>query len=203
MSKVFKLRIELEGSHPKIWREFLVVSDITFYRLHHILQIIMGWENYHLFEFESDTYRIGQPYEDDGYNGPNEVISPENLKIEEVLKITGQKLSYLYDFGDYWQHTITLERIIEDLRFPFPVCCFGELNCPPEDVGGLPGFYDFSRIMDNPKHPEYNQLKKWVQLKHVAFEGKYDPKEFPIEKVNFLLLHLDSYIKDWEAEAEQ
>lgn len=88
------------------------------------------------------------------------------------------------------------------MRIPFPVCCFGELNCPPEDVGGLPGFYDFLKIMESPKHPEHKEFKQWVQGKEVAFEGKYDPKEFPIEKVNFLLLHLDSYIWDWEAEAQ-
>ena len=202
MGRVFKFHIELQGSNPKIWREFLVDSNITFYRLHHIIQIVMGWENYHLFEFESDTYRIGQQYEEDGYHGPNEVISAQNLKIGDVLKDTEQTFSYLYDFGDFWQHVITLEMIIDDLNIPFPICCHGELNCPPEDVGGLSGFYNFLRIMDNTKHPERKHLKKWVQEKNVAFKGKYDPKKFYIERINFALMELDDYIEDWEAESQ-
>lgn len=150
-----------------------------------------------------DSYRIGQQFEDVGFNGPNEVIDSQNLKIDDVLKVKGQKLTYLYDFGDYWQHSVTLEMIIEDLSIPFPICCTGELNCPPEDVGSLPGFYDFLKIMGNPKHPEYKHLKKWVQDKVVALDGKYDSKKFYIERVNYLLLNLDIYITDWENELNQ
>ena len=160
----------------------------------------MGWENYHLYEFSIDSYRIGQQFEEDGFNGPNEVIDSKTIKIGDVLKSKGQKLDYLYDFGDYWQHTLTLERIIEDLTIPFPVCCSGNLNCPPEDVGGLPGFYDFLKIMNKPKHPEYKELIKWVKSKQVATNNLYDPQKFNIEKVNSILLNLDVYIKDWENE---
>ena len=203
MSSIFKFRIELEGSHPTISREFLIPSDFTFYKLHHTVQIVMGWENYHLYEFSIDSYRIGQQFEEDGFNGPNEIIDSKTIKIGDVLKSKGQKLDYLYDFGDYWQHTLTLERIIEDLTIPFPVCCSGNLNCPPEDVGGLPGFYDFLKIMNKPKHPEYKELLKWVKSKLVAVENKYDPMKFYSERVNFILVNLDMYIKDWENECEQ
>tara|TARA_R110002033_G_scaffold118228_1_gene162026 strand:+ start:173 stop:664 length:492 start_codon:yes stop_codon:yes gene_type:complete len=158
----------------------------------------MGWENYHLYEFSIDSYRIGQQFEEDGFNGPNENIDSKTIKIGDVLKSRGQKLDYLYDFGDYWQHSLTLERIIEDLTIPFPVCCSGNLNCPPEDIGGLPGFYDFLKIMNIPKHPEYKELIKWVKSKHVATNNLYDPQKFNIEKVNSILLNFDVYIKDWE-----
>jgi hypothetical protein len=162
----------------------------------------MGWENYHLYEFSIDSYRIGQQFEEDGFNGPNEIIDSKTIKIGDVLKSKGQKLDYLYDFGDYWQHSLILERIIEDLTIPFPVCCSGNLNCPPEDVGGLPGFYDFLKIMNKPKHPEYKELIKWVKSKLVAVDSKYDPMKFYSERVNFILLNLDMYIKDWENESE-
>ena len=198
MSSIFKFRIELEGSHPTISRELLVPSDFTFYKLHHIVQIVMGWENYHLYEFSIDSYRIGQKFEEDGFNGPNEIIDSKMIKIGDVLKSKGQKLEYLYDFGDYWQHSLTLERIIEDLTFPFPVCCSGNLNCPPEDVGGLHGFYDFLKIMNKPNHSEYQDLKKWVKSKLVAIDNTYDPEKLYIDKVNSILVNLDLYIKDWE-----
>mgnify|MGYP003111929779 FL=1 len=198
MSSIFKFRIELEGSHPTVSREFLVPSDFTFYKFHHTVQIVMGWENYHLYEFSIDSYRIGQQFEEDGFNGPNEIIDSKTIKIGDVLKSKGQKLDYLYDFGDYWQHTLTLERIIEDLTIPFPVCCSGNLNCPPEDVGGLPGFYDFLKIMNKPKHPEYKELIKWAKSKLVAVDSQYDSEKFYSDKVNSTLVNLDMYIKDWE-----
>lgn len=163
----------------------------------------MGWENYHLYEFALDSYRIGQRFEDDSLNGPHEIIDAQRIKIGDVLKANGQKMGYVYDFGDYWQHSLTLERIIEDLGLPFPVCCSGELSCPPEDVGGLPGFYDFLKIMSKPKDHEHKELKNWVRSKLVAIDGKYDPQKFHTEKVNWVLLRLDVYIEEWENEDNQ
>lgn len=200
MGSVFKFRIELDGSNPIIWRGFLVPSDSTFYRLHHIVQIVMGWENYHLYEFTIDSYRIGQQFDDDGFNGPHEVIDSQRIKIGDVLKSTGQELKYLYDFGDYWEHSLTLEKIIDDLIIPFPVCCDGGLCCPPEDVGGLSGYYDFVKIMNKPKHPEHKEYKEWVKSKLVAIDNKYNPQKFHMEKVNWVLLRLDVYIREWEKE---
>ncbi|MHA7864981.1 plasmid pRiA4b ORF-3 family protein [Flagellimonas marinaquae] len=198
MKKTFKFRIELEKTSPKIWREFLVLSDTTFYGLHHIVQIVMGWENYHLYEFTMGSYRIGKQFEDDGFNGPNEIIDSKTMIIGDVLRTKGQKLKYLYDFGDYWQHTLTLEMIIDDLAIPFPVCCDGALNCPPEDVGSIPGFYDFLRIMEKPRHPEHKETKAWVNSKLVAIDERYNPNIFLLERVNYVLLNLDTYIKEWE-----
>ena len=160
----------------------------------------MGWENYHLYEFAMDSYRIGQQLGDEGFNGPNEIIDSKRIKIGNVLKKKGQKLDYLYDFGDNWQHSLTLEMIIDDLTIPFPICCAGDLNCPPEDVGSLPGFYDFLKIMAKSKHPEHKELKEWVNSKLVSFEGKYDPEKFYLERTNWTLLNLNIYIKDWENE---
>jgi len=163
----------------------------------------MGWENYHLYDFTIDSYRIGQQLEDEGFNGPNEIIDSKRIKIGDVLKSKGQKLLYLYDFGDNWEHFLTLEMIIEDLTIPFPVCCAGDLGCPPEDVGGLSGFNVFLKIMDRPKHPEHKEYKKWLRSKLVTMDGGYNPQKFHIENVNRVLLQLDVYIKEWEDQSDQ
>ena len=120
------------------------------------------------------------------------------MALHTELPVYRDTYKLVYDFGDYWEHSLTLEMIIDDLTIPFPVCCSGELGCPPEDVGGLPGFYDFLKIMGKPKHPEYKESKKWVKSKLVAINGKYDPEKFHMEKVNWVLLQLDIYIKEWE-----
>ena len=72
----------------------------------------MGWEKYHLYEFAMDSFRIGQQFEDDGFNGPHGIIDAQSINLGDVLKANGQKMDYIYDFGDYWQHSLTLERII-------------------------------------------------------------------------------------------
>ena len=96
-----------------------------------------------------------------------------------------------------------MEKVIEDLRIPFPLCCLGELNCPPEDVGSISGFYEFLKIIKNPKHPEYKHLNEWIIEKDVALGGKYDSNKFHIERVNMLLMNIDLYIEDWEDESRQ
>lgn len=201
MNKTFKFRIELDGTSPNIWREFLVSSETKFNRLHHIIQIVMGWKNNHLYEFSMDSYRIGPQFEDDGFNGPNEIIDSKTITIGDVLQHKGQQLEYLYDFGDYWQHVLTVEMIIPDLAIPFPVCCAGALGCPPENVGGLAGFYDFLRIMEKPRHPKHKETKAWVNGQLAPTESSYDSQQFTLEKINYILLHLDTYIQDWEKKA--
>ncbi len=64
MIKILQLKIRLNGVRPAIWRRFLVEDSISFKKLHKILQVVMGWENYHLYEFEVENMKIGVPCED-------------------------------------------------------------------------------------------------------------------------------------------
>jgi len=72
----------------------------------------------------------------------------------------------------------------------YPVCLDGALNCPPEDVGGIRGFYELLKILKNKNHPEYSEFKTWT--------GGYDPLKFKIDTVNRKLLTYKSWRKDWE-----
>ena len=65
MSKILQLKIVLDGITPKIWRRFLVKDNIPFEDLHEIIQIVMGWDNYHLYEFKIENNTIssdGDPF---------------------------------------------------------------------------------------------------------------------------------------------
>ncbi|MGB8701738.1 MAG: plasmid pRiA4b ORF-3 family protein, partial [Thermosynechococcaceae cyanobacterium] len=89
------------------------------------------------------------------------------------------KAIYTYDFGDEWLHIITLEMISPVVpNVKYPCCIRGERKCPPEDVGGVEGYYEFLTIMGNPRHEEHKEMQTW-------FGGKYDPGEFDPEKVKF------------------
>jgi len=104
----------------------------------------------------------------------------------------GEDFKYEYDFGDGWYHTIILEEYesIESTQ-QLPFCLSGALKCPPEDCGGITGFYDFLSIMSNKRHPDYRDTKIWAG-------GKFDATEFDLVKINKQLKKIDKYIKSIE-----
>ena len=86
-----------------------------------------------------------------------EVRKPTGLKIDDYLE-KYKEIRYNYDFGDDWWFTIRLEEIVEDYYFGFPTLLDGAETAPPEDVGGIDGFYEFIEIYRNPKHPEHQEI---------------------------------------------
>lgn len=178
-----QIKITLKNSKPPIWRRVLVNSDITFEELHYTIQISMGWGIYHLYEFDIDQYRIGivmDEQEDFGY-GSSEVIDAAEITLAEILSRGISRITYEYDFGDSWIHQLEIEKILplEPHTF-YPVCLKGRLNCPPEDVGGIPGYYQLLEILKDKDHPEHEEMKEWMG-------GGFDPSEFDLEETNMFL----------------
>lgn len=190
MRDILQLKVTLNKSEPLIWRRVFVPVTVTFFDLHHIIQIAMGWTNSHLFEFKVGDATIG--YKDEQLEGFENVIDANEVRLAKVLKEEGMSFSYLYDFGDYWRHTITVEDILSPSpRKVYPGCISGQLRCPPEDCGGIGGFYDMLEILKDKKHPQYKQIKTWV--------GKgYDPEEFDLAKINKELPKYRKYMKHWK-----
>ncbi|WP_019415067.1 plasmid pRiA4b ORF-3 family protein [Paenisporosarcina sp. TG20] len=93
------------------------------------------------------------------------VRKPSGIKIDGFLEKHGE-LVYNYDFGDGWQFRIKLEDIVEDYYFGFPTLLDGAETAPPEDVGGIPGFYEFLRIYRDEKHPEHEETKAWADSQY-------------------------------------
>lgn len=178
MSKILQLKISLRGLRPSVWRRILVEDTINFYELHNIIQKVMGWECYHLFEFDQGGLSIGEPHED--YGG--EVRDSRKIKLNSIFTGEKQRLSYIYDFGDSWEHMIVVEKILEkDGSKKYPVCIAGEMACPPEDSGGVWGYEEMLEIKKNKNHPEYEE-------KIVGWLGEdFDPEKFDIDEVNGIL----------------
>jgi hypothetical protein len=187
-----RIKISLDRTNPLIWRELLVPSDITFYTLHHVIQIAMGWTNSHLFEFKMEGYRIGEIIENLEELDESHLINAKETKVITLIDKEGEHFTYEYDFGDGWSHTIILETYESpDKTQQLPFCIAGALRCPPEDCGGITGFYDFLSILSNKQHPDYRDTKKWVG-------GKFDLTEFDAAKINKQLKKIDKYIKSIE-----
>jgi len=89
------------------------------------------------------------------------VRKPAGLKIDNYLE-KHKEILYRYDFGDGWQFIIRLEEIVDDYYFGYPTLLDGAETAPPEDVGGIPGFYDFLEAYRDEKHPEHKEMKAWA-----------------------------------------
>ena len=180
MTKVFQLKITLDGITPKIWRKFLVKDNISFHDLHNIIQLTMGWGNYHLYSFYINKEEIGMP--DPEFR--SELTNAKKIKLKDKLSLK-QKFGYVYDFGDNWEHILTVEKILDNKdKALVPTCLEGERAGPPEDCGSYPGYYELMRIKKNKKHPEYKErIKEWLG-------EDFDFEHFDIEEINKGLLKL-------------
>jgi hypothetical protein len=151
-----------------------VRSDTRLSRLHRILQLLMGWTDSHLHQFVIGGQYYGEP--DPEYNMPT--VNEQRVKLDQVVRDRGVTFRYEYDFGDSWQHSITVEAIEQATpRQRYPVCLDGERSSPPEDVGGTEGYREFLAAIKNPRHEEHDAMLEWVG-------GRFDPAAFDVVAVN-------------------
>jgi len=143
---VYTLKIELQPNEiqPVIWRRLDVDGRISLSKLHHFIQAAFGWSDAHLHEFEIQgrTYRTPSPEDDFDVIE----IRDERKTFLNRLITEAEVFSYLYDFGDSWEHVITVEDFVADGESDLRGGAYvtdGARACPPEDVGGTDGYHDF------------------------------------------------------------
>lgn len=187
-----QLNVELDSIEPKIWRRIIVSGNTSLYDLHHIIQLSFGWGNYHLYQFELGKKFYGNVELWGDEAEECQIQDDRKFKIKDVLNASQKTLKYLYDMGDSWMHIIKLENFDkENTLVKAPYCVAGEGNCPPEDCGGVPGYYHMLEVLKKPKSKEYKELIEWLG-------GKYDPDHIDIAEINEMLSDLDNYIAEYE-----
>jgi hypothetical protein len=151
--------------------------------LHQVIQTAMGWLDCHLHQF-----RLGRVYygitdrEFDDFGG--EMLNEKQYAVADLAPVTKQKFIYEYDFGDSWEHEVAVERVLpSDAAFKHPVCLGGANACPPEDCGGIPGYYELLAALADPKHEQHPEMKEWVG-------GEWDASRFDLETTNVRLKRL-------------
>lgn len=171
---VYQLKVSLRGTRPPIWRRLQVPSGATLQRLHHILQVAMGWTDSHLHQFEAGQTFYGKPDREFGL----EVRDERKVRLCEVLRRPKAQMVYEYDFGDGWEHDVVLEAVVPAVPGArYPIVLGGKRRCPPEDVGGVWGYYHFLEALGDPKHPEHRDMRDW-------WGGAFDPDAFDVQEVN-------------------
>jgi hypothetical protein len=179
---VYQLKVSLKAIRPPIWRRLQVLGDTTLEQLHIIIQIAMGWQNYHLHDFQIDGIRYAPESDDDGFDF-DEPESEADVRLCDVAD-EGDKFLYAYDYGDGWEHTIQVEKVLpEDEDSIAPLCIKGRRACPPEDCGGPWGYKNLLEVLNDPTHPDHTQWSEWVP-------HNFAPEELDLSTINTQLKHI-------------
>ena len=177
--KAFQLKVMIKNSKPPIWRRIVVPAGITFSQLSIILNKSMGWCGYHLFEFEFYHLNLhildGIEDDDFSYHLYN-YMEASTTYVREFLEDNAW-FTYTYDLGDNWEHRVTVEKIIEDYEYNYPIVLKYKGDCPVEDCGGIYGYYEKLDIISNETHPEYEEISDWMDMQGY-------PEEYDMEFVN-------------------
>ncbi len=189
---LYRLRIGLDQSSPFIWREFIAPSNLSLEIFHVVIQGVMGWSDSHLHQFIKAGINYTVSYDSEYPCSELEFMDYKNLKINDLLSVTGESIKYEYDFGDSWMHTVELLEILDGKKFlgagsadagqfgnspGFLRCLDGALNCPHEDSGGMHNYLKIIEILKDPLHEEYEEIIEWV--------GKdFGPEYFDLKSTN-------------------
>jgi hypothetical protein len=107
-----------------------------------------------------------------------QVENGRNIRLSSVLRRPGAKLIYTYDFDDNWEHAIVLEKLLPLLPdMTSPICIDGGFACPPDDCGGISGFYELLDAVADPNHEQHQEMRNWIG-------GDFDPQAFSVDEVN-------------------
>lgn len=178
-ASIYQLKISLDRLKPAIWRRVEVPGSLTLDKLHGVIQVAMGWEDYHLWSFHiGDTEYM--PAADGGFLfdfGPKPE-NPKRVTLDQAVGGHKIKFRYVYDMGDDWLHTIKVEKVIAlEAGVTYPRCTAGEHACPPEDCGGPWGYVHLLEVLDDPAHEEHEEMLEWLG-------GEFDPEAFDLDPVN-------------------
>lgn len=183
---IYQLKIVLLGSEPSVWRRIQVPGDARLDWLHAVLQVAIGWTNSHLHQLKVGADR----YSDTRHNfaefeGDPEILEARKFTLRQIAPREQDGIGYEYDFGDSWEHEITVEKILppDAAAATTALCLDGARACPPEDCGGVGGYDNLLKILKNRKHPEHKRMKQWVG-------HAFDAEAFDVAKANLWLRKL-------------
>lgn len=181
----YRVRLDLHGARPPVWRRLEVPGDVMMPRLHEVIQAAMGWYDSHLHRFRTDNDHRSPSFitkfdRDEGEDG----VLEDEVRLDQLVGAEGDRLWYEYDFGDGWDHVLLVEAVLDEP--PATVRCIGgRMACPPEDCGGLGGYEELAvwvrggyddallpEVFDDAAH-----AREWLPL-------DWHPDHFDVEETN-------------------
>lgn len=177
---ILQLKVSLmDVSDPRVWRRLLVPATMRLGRLHDVIQAAMGWEDYHLHAFTAKDVDYGPPDPELGHRNERRVT------LGDVISERGDRMRYVYDFGDHWRHDVVVEKVLAAVPGSrYPICLSGKGLCPPEDCGGVWGYAELREKLADPTHEDHADMLEWLGIETAA---QFDPHAFDADDVNAVL----------------
>lgn len=185
MSKaILRLKIVLADTEPSIWRRVEVPAEMTLKDLHSVIQAAMGWDNAHLYQFHVGRETIAGPgLGGEGFGMPR-AIGAGRVRLADLAARGVKRFTYVYDMGDSWEHRLQIEKSLPvDPAASYPRFIDGAMHGPPEDVGGIPGFYEFLDAIADTKHPDHEDRLDW-------YGGPFDPADLGEDRIRKALTRI-------------
>ena len=184
---IARLRVKLNHVEPVVLRRIEVPLKIRLDRLHLVLQAAMGWSDSHLYEIRARDVGWGIP--DPNYDFGDGPLDARKTRLVDALEDVGARtFTYLYDFGDGWDHSVRVERLFDAVPGAAYPCLLEAVGrCPPEDVGGPWGYRDLLEAIADPNHEEHGEKLEWVG-------DHFDPTDVRFEN---LALAVHSLARTW------
>ena len=184
MPKYFDIEVSLVGIKPRIWRRFLIVDNASFEDLHFAIQNACGWENEHLYDFRGKN---GKPFARVAYDDPfaeEGIRDADKMKLSAYFSKSIKECTYVYDFGDHWQHQVKLKEIVSLPEKFKQRLLDGARTFPLEDCGGTWGYYACCAAVGaiDPKKlklssEDLEQYREWTG------DGYWEPESFDLQKL--------------------
>lgn len=177
---IVRIRIELEGTDPLVWRSVDVPLSSSLMALHDIIQVTMRWQETHMFEFIEGERIYGEPFPNDS-EWDRKVLNAKNIRLKSLVERGVDRFLYVYDFGDNWRHHVLIEGVRQgDADTDYPAFVGGAHRAPPEDVGGTTGFEEFLEAVQDPHHEEHDRMLEWCG-------GSFDPEDIDERHIRMIL----------------
>jgi hypothetical protein len=182
---ILQVKITLLGvSKPPVWRRLLLGSEMSLGQLHGVIQVAMGWWDYHMHVFSTQAGEYGVPDPELGF------LDESRMMLSQLLSEPGNRIRYTYDFGDAWEHEISLEKVLGvDSEQLYPTCVAGRGACPPEDCGSIWGYARLREVLADPSDEEHARVLEWLELESAS---DFDAAAFEIAPVNNSLSDLSA-----------
>jgi Plasmid pRiA4b ORF-3-like protein len=158
LGEIARLRIEIDEVEPAVVRRVEVPVAIRLDDLHFVLQIAIGWQNCHPFEFRVGETAWGLLDRDDPASSP---LAAETATLADVVTLA-DTFRYDYVYGEDWAHTVVLEGVAPaDPSVAYPRLVSAQGRCPPADIGGPMGYETFLQAIADPEHLHHEGMIEW------------------------------------------
>jgi Plasmid pRiA4b ORF-3-like protein len=181
---IARLKVEIDDVTPRVIRRVEVPLGIRLDDLHFVLQIAIGWQNCHPFEFRAGEKVWGLLDRDNPEANP---LSAETATLADVL-VLGRTFRYDYVYGEDWGHTVELESVAAaDPHATYPRLLGAQGRCPPADIGGPEGYETFLQAIADPEHLHHAGMIEWD-------DPDFDPHKVDEAAIRANLANLGKYL---------